>query len=140
MIPRNPYSSLQVKAPGRPTGCRKACKRRVVSRRVDDQDRIIVEAALGLTIDDVEQVLETLDYSANCTYESTEEYEDALYFGSLDLWTNCGDSGAILLALAAVPLEVPASGDFVLRMVVSALEQRDLDPADVALGTFVVNP
>ena len=96
---------------------------------------IIFEASPDFTVDDIDAVLDSLDFSEQCTYDSTEEYEDAFYFGSLDLWTDCGDTGAIVLALAAVPPE----GDFVIRMMIVAVEQRDLHAADVALSTFFVD-
>lgn len=99
-----------------------------------DAPGIIFEASPDLTVDDIGTVLDSIDLSADCTYDSTEEFEDAFYFGSLDLWTDCGESGAVAFGLAAVPPE----GDYVIRLIIVALEDRDLNAADAALSTFLV--
>lgn len=60
-------------------------------------------------------------------------YQDPLYIGEAQLWTECGGTGAIYIVVAAVP----ADGTFMVRVEIQAVEARDLDAADRVLDTFV---
>lgn len=96
---------------------------------------VIVEVSSTRTSAETEAVLNELDLSADCTKESREPYEDALYSGLLDVWINCGGGETVALALAVSP---PA-GNYVIRLLFQAVEDRDLDAADRALSTFVAS-
>ncbi|MEM7114089.1 MAG: trypsin-like peptidase domain-containing protein [Chloroflexota bacterium] len=83
-----------------------------------------------------EQVLlSEFDFSGGCSYDGRFNYEDALYTGLYDLYTNCGDQGTLLIVLTAVP----EARNFVILVMVQATSDADLEALDQILNTFVVN-
>ncbi len=96
---------------------------------------IIVESNPDLTSADLQGVLNEMDYSNACVYEGAEPYEDVLYTGTLELWSDCGGIGTIAVVLAVTPFD----GSYVIRMMFQAVDDRDLDAADQALASFVAN-
>jgi len=94
---------------------------------------IIVESSADLTSADTQEVLDAFDYSGQCIYEGAEPYEDVLYMGTLELWSDCGGIGTIAVVLAVTPFD----GSYMIRMMFQAVDDRDLDAADQALATFV---
>ncbi len=98
-----------------------------------DTPGVIVEASNTRTSAEIEAVLNEIDLSGDCVKDSREPYEDALYTGQVDLWTNCGGTGAVAFVLAVSPPE----GNYVIRLLIQAVEDRDLDAADHILNSFV---
>ncbi len=72
--------------------------------------------------------------SEQCTYEGRQPYEDPLYTGQFDLYTDCGGVGATFVVVGAVPEDRA----YVIRVAVQANAERDLEALDRILNTFVV--
>ncbi|GIK55029.1 MAG: PDZ domain-containing protein [Chloroflexi bacterium] len=89
---------------------------------------------LGLSIDDL---LNSIDYTGECTYEGRSDYQDEVYAGKYDFWYGCGSGqeGAMVLVLAAQP----ADGSYTALVLLQMLTQADLDAADQILKTFIVS-
>lgn len=90
-------------------------------------------AASGNELDLLQEFFDTL--SQDCTYEETLAYDDGLYTGELDRFTNCGTSGAQAIVLGAVP----SNRAFVIGVYVQAVEDRDVQAATRALDTFIAS-
>ena len=43
------------------------------------------------------------DYSAECQKDGRDEYDGGAYRGFYDLWTDCGETGAVFITLTAMP-------------------------------------
>lgn len=83
-----------------------------------------------------EQVLlSEFDFSGDCQYDGRSNYEDALYSGLYDLYTNCGGQGTLLIVLTAVP----EARNFVILVMVQATSDADIEALDQILNTFIVN-
>jgi serine protease Do len=87
-----------------------------------------------VTIDDL---LNSVDYTGECTYEGRSDYQDDVYTGKYDFWYGCGsgNEGAMILVLAAQP----ADGSYTTLVLIQMLTQADLDAADQILNTFIVS-
>jgi serine protease Do len=90
-----------------------------------------IDLAAQLTVDDW---LAASDYSAACTSDGAEPYDDGLYTGSLQVWYGCGGTGAVLAVIAAGP----PTGEFSVRVVVQALSDADLEALDRIVQSFRV--
>lgn len=97
---------------------------------------VIIEATSARTAADIDSTLDEISFSDACTYEGRAPYSDALYSGSIDTWSNCAESGSITLVLAVTP----ADGSYLARILIQAVEERDLDAADQILATFIASP
>lgn len=80
----------------------------------------------------LDELLEPL--SGECTYEGRQPYEDPIYTGSYDVYSDCGGVGASYVVIGAVP----EARDFVIRVQVQANSDRDFDALDRIIDTFVV--
>ena len=80
-------------------------------------------------------LLAEFDFSGDCGYDGRFNYEDALYTGLYDLYTNCGGEGTLLVVLTAVP----QARNYVILVMVQATSDADLEALDQILQTFVVN-
>lgn len=80
----------------------------------------------------LDELLEPL--SGECTYEGRQPYEDPIYTGSYDVYSNCGGVGATYVVIGAVP----EARDFVIRVQVQANSDRDFDALDRIIDSFVV--
>jgi serine protease Do len=69
-----------------------------------------------------------------CDYAGREEYSDPAYTGFYDIFTNCGDTLATYVVVAARP----SDGSFLLLVQVQANEERDFDALDRILASFLV--
>lgn len=79
--------------------------------------------------------LETLpDYSEGCTYDGRYEYEDPLYTGLYDVYTDCGGVGSVLIDVVAVP----DHRAFIIWVEIQVATEEDLDALDRILDTFEV--
>lgn len=101
-----------------------------------DTPGVIVEASSGRTAADIDATLDELDLSEGCVYQGRSPYSDVLYTGSLDLYTKCGGGTTSIFVVAVTPTD----GSFLARLLIQAVEPRDLDAADHIFNTFVANP
>ena len=101
-----------------------------------DTPGVIIEATGTRTAADIDFTLDELDLSDQCTYEGRSPYSDVLYTGSLDLYTNCGGTSTSIFVVALTPED----GTFLARLLIQAVEPRDLDAADQIFNSFVASP
>jgi serine protease Do len=101
-----------------------------------DTPGVIIEATASRTAADIELTLDELDFSSECTYDGRSEYNDSVYFGSLDQYSNCGGTGSAVFVVAVTPED----GSFLARLLIQAVEQRDLEAADQIFNTFLASP
>jgi serine protease Do len=69
-----------------------------------------------------------------CDYSGRSPYEDPAYTGFYDIFTNCGDTLATYVVVAAAPPD----GSFLMLVQVQANEERDFDALDHILASFYV--
>ncbi len=92
-------------------------------------------ARTDLADPDPEAYLDDIDLSESCTYDERFEYDDGVYSGFYDFWTDCGEEETLFIGLAALPQE----GDFVdtliyLEMIVAT--DADLDALEEIFDSF----
>lgn len=80
--------------------------------------------------------LNELDLSARCTRGASVAYDDGLYSGTSQTWTNCSGTNATTIVVAAVP----DSEAFVTIVVVTMLGERDQEARRRIWDTFLVQP
>ena len=97
---------------------------------------VIIEATSARSLPDINATLDEVNFADSCTYDGRSPYADALYAGSIDTWSNCGGIGAIVLVVVVVP----ADGSYLARVLIQAVEERDLEAADQIFNTFVASP
>jgi len=101
-----------------------------------DTPGVIIEATAGRTAADIQSTLDEIDFSSQCTYVGRDVYGDSLYLGSFDLYTNCGGGTTSIFVVAVTP----SDGTFLARLLIQAVEPRDLAAADQIFNTFVAFP
>lgn len=79
-------------------------------------------------------LLDTVDFSSECTYEGRQAYEDALYAGSFDVWSNCGGTATQFVAISVVP----ENRAFLGLVQIQIVNEADLDALDRIIKTFQV--
>ena len=101
-----------------------------------DTPGVIIEATGERSSADIDATLAEDDFSTECNYEGRSPYSDGLYTGSIDIYTNCvgGTSSIFVVAVA------PDDDLFLARLVIQAVEPRDLDAADQIFRTFRISP
>jgi serine protease Do len=72
-------------------------------------------------------------FGEECEHAGRFPYEDPLYTGQYDVFTNCGGQGVTYVIVGAVN----ASRSAVIGVQVQAVESRDLDALDRILSSFV---
>jgi serine/threonine protein kinase len=77
------------------------------------------------------------DYSDICEYDNRYDYDDSVYEGKYDIWTNCGDTGTRLFVLAALPEN--QAPQHVLVIQIAARSEADLEAQKQILSTFKVS-
>jgi len=85
------------------------------------------------------QLLDILrpDFLQDCALDGRYEYEDALYRGRYDLFTNCGGGeGSLFMVLTAVPVDDPT--EFLILLEVQIVNDSDLEAVDRILDSFEV--
>ena len=85
-------------------------------------------------LDDPASLLESVDFSGECSYDGRQDYSDQLYTGAYDVWSNCGGTGSYFVNLVALPED----GSFVTLVQVQIVNSADLEAFDNILNTFVV--
>jgi serine protease Do len=83
---------------------------------------------------DEESFLDSYEHYSACTYDGRYEYDDGLYTGFYDLYTDCDAAKSIIIRLAAVPED----RSFLMYVNVQAVSEADLDALDRILATFQV--
>lgn len=83
-----------------------------------------------------DQLLDETAFNNECTFDSRNDYRDALYTGRYDVWKNCGGRGTALLVVAFTPED----GSFLGMVQVQVVSEADLKALDRILDTFVVEP
>ncbi len=85
------------------------------------------------------QLLDILrpDFTQSCELDGRYDYEDILYRGRYDLFTNCGGpGGSLFIVLTAVPIDSPT--DFLILLQVQIVNDSDLEAVDRILESFEV--
>ncbi|MCA9991231.1 MAG: trypsin-like peptidase domain-containing protein [Anaerolineales bacterium] len=82
-----------------------------------------------------DSLLDGFDFSGSCDYGGRNPYEDPLYAGVYDLWTNCGGQDTLYIVLAATPEDQ----SFVILVAVQVVSDADLDALDHILNSFIVD-
>ncbi len=70
----------------------------------------------------------------DCTYEGRDSYEDALYTGFYDYYSDCGDIGSTIIDLVAEPEDQ----SFLMWLNIQVVDDADLDALDHILNSFQV--
>lgn len=83
----------------------------------------------------IDEFLASSDFGADCTTEGPEPYEDGLYRGRVEYWTDCGERGAVIVVIGAQP----PGGEFTLRVVAQVLSESDVEALDTIVRTFRVD-
>ncbi|HET6446857.1 MAG TPA: hypothetical protein VFI27_20000, partial [candidate division Zixibacteria bacterium] len=79
-------------------------------------------------------LLDELAEEYSCTYDGRYEYDDGLYTGLYDLYVDCGDVNSVIIELAAEP----AHQEFLMYLVIQAVNDADLEALQQILDTFLV--
>lgn len=80
------------------------------------------------------ELVDFFDFSEDCTYDGRFDYEDSVFTGVFDQYSDCLDSGNVLIILAAEPED----GAYGVILVGQAATTADLDALDHVLDTFNV--
>jgi serine protease Do len=97
---------------------------------------VIVEATGLEGPPDLEGVLMEFEFGAACTFVGTNPYSDPLYTGLIDEYTDCAGLGTSVFVVAVTD----EAQTLVARVMIQAVEPRDLDAADRIFATFVASP
>lgn len=81
----------------------------------------------------VDDLLDEINFQA-CEYEGRQDYEDELYTGKYDRYTNCAGGDTTMLVVAATPPE----NDFVTLVVIQVVTEADMQAAERIANTFQV--
>lgn len=79
-------------------------------------------------------LLDAVDFSSECTFEGRQSYEDSLYSGSFDVWSNCGGTTTQFVAISVVP----ENRAFLGLVQIQIVNEADLDALDRIIKTFQV--
>jgi serine protease Do len=74
------------------------------------------------------------DFSSDCTYEGRFEYEDPIYTGLFDHYTNCSDVGSQIINIVALP----ESREFIIWVQTQIVNDADLEALDHIINSFEV--
>ena len=83
--------------------------------------------------------LDDIDLSESCTYDERAEYDDEVYVGVYDTWTDCGEAGTLFLALAALPADGSAADDLLVYLELVIVTDGDVDALQEVLSSFLVD-
>lgn len=84
------------------------------------------------TTDDLQGLIDGMDFAADCADDGLEEYEDGLYTGFYHRYSDCGGSGNQVIVLAATPTDQ----SFTALLLVQMMHDRDALALDHAFATF----
>lgn len=75
-------------------------------------------------------------YRQYCKIESREDYQDNLYRGKYDVYTNCENSGNVWVVLSAVPIDDPQS--YLMLVETNITKEADWDALSQIVASFQV--
>ncbi|MEX1206987.1 MAG: S1C family serine protease [Acidimicrobiia bacterium] len=81
------------------------------------------------------QILDDKRWDSFCDYEGRQDYDDGLYTGRYDVYSNCGPEGSMFLAIAAEP----ADRAFLVLVEIVLVTEADVEATDTIIATFVVH-
>ena len=90
--------------------------------------------ASALFTTSVEETLDTFFFGESCVLEGRYDYDDGVYTGLYDFYTDCGDEGSLFFNVIAQP----ADQSWLASIQIVALSDADLAAADEVFATFVV--
>lgn len=79
-------------------------------------------------------MLNSFDFSDACVYDARYEYDDGVYTGAYDLYTDCGAEGSVFFQVIAEP----AARTWLASVQIVAVTDADLAAADEIFNTFLV--
>lgn len=82
-----------------------------------------------------EELLDLFDFSESCSFDGRSPYEDPLYTGFFDLWSDCDGSGTLVVAVGVEP----ADQSFLAIVLVQVVSDADLEALDRIIDSFIVN-
>lgn len=82
----------------------------------------------------VEETLNQFDFTGSCVYDARYDYDDGVYTGAYDLYTDCGPEGSVFFQVVAEP----ASQTWLASVQIVAVTDADLAAADEIFNTFFV--
>ncbi|MCL4804143.1 MAG: trypsin-like peptidase domain-containing protein [Anaerolineae bacterium] len=91
-------------------------------------------ASSGLAQQDQASLVDFFDFSTDCTLDGRYDYDDSVYTGVYDLYTDCAGEGSVIIVLGAEP----ADRSYSMIVLVQAVTDADLDALDQILSTFSV--
>ena len=90
-------------------------------------------------LDDLEATVDIFaPEEGDCEDLGYVDYDDGFYTGVRHAWENCGDSEAIYVVLAAVPVGVPSEESFTAVLLVQLTTDADFEALDRLFATFDV--
>jgi hypothetical protein len=95
----------------------------------------VLFAATSVAPLDVASRLAEFDLTGRCTADTSATYEDQLYLGRVQNWTNCGTTGA---RTAVVVANDKDAGRFVTIVIVTKTAARDDEAQDEIWDSFEV--
>jgi serine protease Do len=94
---------------------------------------ISFKASSDLSVTSIE-LLDQVDLSSDCTFDSRVPYSDQLYSGQYDIWANCGGAGTTYVVLTATP----GDNAFVILLEVQIITDADAEAFQEILNSFIV--
>lgn len=83
---------------------------------------------------DLEALLDQVAQNEDCTSQGREDFETPFYSGRLEFFSDCGDTGAGFVTLAALADD----GSFTVVVAMQAVTRADLEALDRIINTFQV--
>jgi len=96
----------------------------------------LIFGASSLLVDDgsLEDLLDAVDFSDQCTGQDREEYDDGVYTGFEDHYTACGRTDTTYTVIAALPEDE----SYVVLVQIQAVDPRDVAAGDRIVDSFLV--
>jgi serine protease Do len=83
---------------------------------------------------DTNSFLDAVSFADECVLDGRYEYDDGYYFGSYDLYTDCGDAASSIVNIAATPED----GSFLVWVLSQLVSDADVDAFSRIVDTFQV--
>jgi serine protease Do len=96
---------------------------------------VVFLASRSLTAAFTEETLLDQFVFDECSYDDRYDYQDPVYTGLYDLWYDCGDDKALVVALTVTP----ADGSFLGIILVQIVTEADLRALDKIFSSFLVD-
>jgi serine protease Do len=93
---------------------------------------IQILASYDLAGNTMDELLDFFDFSDSCTVGSRSDYEDPIFTGRFDIYTDCAGQGTVIAVVAAEP----ADQSFAVIIIGQAITDADLEALDHVLDTF----